>query len=116
MTTSNQNTIVKSSEYRNTYKETTTETKFRKIKFQICNVNYNDCISIKNSQGQIVKHPRVSWDPTTVSVKMQKSKKFQSFYNQFQHDILKEFISENGKLHIIWKDSYVPPSDIIDIY
>lgn len=111
------NQIIQSSDYRDTYEEIPVQRKFRKIKFDICQINYNDCIYVRNKNGEIEKHPRVSWDATIVSASRQASREFQAFYEQFKHDILDEWIDhKNGKLYLLWKDSYVSPRDITNIY
>ena len=110
-----QNKIIRSSQYRNSYKEIPIQRKFRKIKFEICQVNYNDCIYVRNDDGEIEKHPRVSWDPTVVSASNQESKQFKEFYDHYKHEILNDWI-KNGKLYILWKDSYISPRNIIDEY
>ena len=109
--------IIKSSEYRDSYKESPANPKFRRVQFDIASINYKDCITISNQQdGTKERHPRVSWEPMRVSIKKQKTKAFKRFYFHWENDILEEYFDEDGNLIICWMDSYIPESSIIKQY
>lgn len=105
--------IIKSSTYRDTYKESPIDRKFRKIQFTISKVNYQDSITILNNiNDKVEQHPRVSWEPLRVSIKRQKTQEFKEFYFHWENDILEKYFDEKGNLIIHWRDSYVPKSSI----
>lgn len=97
----------KSSKFRNSYEETANK-RYRTKEFPVRRIIYTDFIIERG----VYKY-RTQWKSTFYTDEEYEAKATQKFLEYFEHDIAGE-IEINGGVKIIWKDSYIPLSDVFD--
>lgn len=96
----------KSSNFRRSYKEKPNK-QYRAKEFEVRRIDYSNFIIEKGVHKYLTK-----WKSTFYTDEEYEAKETQRFLKYFEHDIRGE-ITTNGGVKILWKDSYIPISDIV---
>ena len=96
----------KSTKFRRSYSEKP-NIRYRTKQFILKSINYKDFIL----EDRVFKY-RVKWKSSFYTAEEYNAKETQNFLDYFQYDIEDE-IETQGGVKVVWKDSYIPISDII---